>query len=270
MNSFLESALGGPRRLWQNPRMPAATPAPAGTCVCRTRPVLTLLAALLSALFPALAPASQLETLPHPPSYFEPAPPPALPTSDEGAAPPPADDAIAPGAPPAALPEPAVPAAALALATLLFPVPGGKRAGLATHFLSKRGRKRHHAVDIVAPRHTPIRAVADGTIRRLRRSRRGGIGIEQIDGTGQYCYYYAHLQRYAPGLAVGQQVSRDDLLGFVGSTGRARGAHLHFQVMRLEPGQDCWEGQPLDPYPLLEPQAPARAELPAPPRLEAE
>jgi len=139
---------------------------------------------------------------------------------------------------------------------LLFPVPGGRAVGLETHFLSHRGRRLHHAVDIQAPRHTPIRAVAAGTIVRLRRSPLGGIGVEQRDASGRYCFYYAHLQRYAPGLKVGQTIGRDDLLGFVGSTGRARGPHLHFQVFALEggPAESCWSGTPLDPAPLLQPE----------------
>jgi peptidoglycan LD-endopeptidase LytH len=156
------------------------------------------------------------------------------------------------------------PALARATPALLFPIPEGRRAGLETHFASHRGRALHHAVDIVAPRQTPIHAASTGTIVRLHRSRRGGIGIEQIDDSGQYCLYYAHLQRYAPDLRAGQRVSRDQILGFVGSTGYARGPHLHFQVMKLEPGQDCWQGTPLDPLTLFETPSRARAQ-PEPP-----
>lgn len=144
------------------------------------------------------------------------------------------------------------PAQAASTLRLMFPVPGGKKLGLDHHFLARRGRKLHHAVDIGAPRNTPIRAVADGTIQRLRRSRRGGISVEQIDREGRYCFYYAHLQRYAPGLKVGQEISRDDLLGFVGSTGAARGPHLHFSVLELGEEKECWKGTLVDPYPLLE------------------
>lgn len=148
---------------------------------------------------------------------------------------------------------------------LLFPVPGGKRVGLEKGFLAHRGRRLHHAVDIGAPRNTPIRAVADGTIQRLRRSRRGGISVEQIDRAGRYCFYYAHLQRYAPGLKAGQAVTRDDLLGFVGSTGAARGPHLHFSVLELGEEKECWKGTLVDPYPLLQldPAPPPLAEEPA-------
>jgi len=192
-----------------------------------------------------------------------PAPAPALPgwpEEFEQVEPPPASGEVEPvGASPEAAPAP-----------LLFPVAGGRQTGLEKHFLSRRGRRLHHALDIVAPRNTPIRAVGDGTIVRLHRSRRGGIGVEQLDAAGQYCFYYAHLQRYAPGLKVGQSVSRDDLLGFVGSTGYTRGPHLHFQVMKLGASGDCWlDSKPLDPYPLLERQRAAPATL-ADPALEAE
>jgi murein DD-endopeptidase MepM/ murein hydrolase activator NlpD len=147
---------------------------------------------------------------------------------------------------------------------LLFPVPEGRRTGLETHFTSRRGHVLHHAVDIAAPRRTKVHAAAEGRIVRLHRSRKGGIGIEQVDDAGQYCFYYAHLQAYAPGLKAGQQVTRDQILGFVGSTGAARGPHLHFQVMKLLPGQDCWAGAPLDPLPLFEPPAQAADRRAAP------
>ncbi len=148
---------------------------------------------------------------------------------------------------------------------LLFPVPGGRQTGLDGHFAARRGRKRHHAVDIGAPRRTPVRAVANGTIQRLRRSRRGGISVEQVDREGRYCFYYAHLQGYAPRLQVGQEVARDDLLGFVGSTGSARGPHLHFSVLELGGEKECWKGMLIDPYPLLElnPSEPPADEAPA-------
>ncbi len=179
--------------------------------------------------------------LPVPPPYSSEAPDPVL---DE-----PLDDGFGEerAAPTAADTAPEVPPL-----RLMFPVPGGKKVGLERHFLARRGRKLHHAVDIGAPRNTPIRAVADGTIQRLRRSRRGGISVEQVDREGRYCFYYAHLQRYAPGLKVGQEVSRDDLLGFVGSTGAARGPHLHFSVLELGEEKECWKGTLVDPYPLLE------------------
>ncbi len=71
-------------------------------------------------------------------------------------------------------------------------------------------------------------------------------------------YYYAHLDRYAEGLKEGMVLRRGDLVGYVGSTGNATTdtPHLHFAVLRLGPARRWWEGTPVNPYPLLVPQAP--------------
>jgi murein DD-endopeptidase MepM/ murein hydrolase activator NlpD len=121
------------------------------------------------------------------------------------------------------------------------------------HFAQRRdrGRRAHEAVDILAPRNTPIRAVEDGTIAKLYISKGGGgITIYQFDPGGRFCYYYAHLERYAPGLKEGQPVSRGDILGYVGTTGNAppNTPHLHFAIFELDEGRQWWKGRPLDPY----------------------
>ena len=59
--------------------------------------------------------------------------------------------------------------------------------------------RRHEAIDVLAPRNTPVLAVEDGTIARLFLSDAGGITIYQFDPTETYVYYYAHLEGYAPG-----------------------------------------------------------------------
>ena len=63
--------------------------------------------------------------------------------------------------------------------------------------------KRHQAIDILAPRNTPVKAVEDGTIARLFLSKAGGITLYQFDPSGTYAYYYAHLERYADGVKEG-------------------------------------------------------------------
>ncbi len=68
------------------------------------------------------------------------------------------------------------------------------------------GGRGHEAVDILAPRNTPVRAVDDGTIAKLFNSKAGGITLYQFDPTGRFCYYYAHLERYADGVKEGQRV----------------------------------------------------------------
>jgi murein DD-endopeptidase MepM/ murein hydrolase activator NlpD len=119
------------------------------------------------------------------------------------------------------------------------------------HFAQRRGAERvHEAVDILAPRHTPVVAVEDGTIARLFNSKAGGITIYQFDPTEQFCYYYAHLQRYAPGLRDGQRVSKGEVIGYVGTTGNAppNTPHLHFAIFQLTDQKRWWEGRPIDPY----------------------
>jgi murein DD-endopeptidase MepM/ murein hydrolase activator NlpD len=117
------------------------------------------------------------------------------------------------------------------------------------------GRRPHEAVDILAPRGTPVHAVEDGTIAKLFLSKAGGITIYQFDPTGHYCYYYAHLERYADGLKEGQRVSRGDVIGYVGTSGNAppNTPHLHFAVFQLDANRQWWKGRAIDPYLVLKP-----------------
>ena len=96
-------------------------------------------------------------------------------------------------------------------------------------------------------------AVADGKVEKLFLSKPGGLTVYQFDAAEKLAYYYAHLDRYAPGLAEGQQVKRGELLGFVGSSGNADPAHphLHFAIFELGPEKRWWEGRAINPYPLL-------------------
>jgi murein DD-endopeptidase MepM/ murein hydrolase activator NlpD len=135
-----------------------------------------------------------------------------------------------------------------------MPVAGVERAELYDSFLDARGAsRRHHAIDIMADRGTPVRAVEGGTIQKLFTSAGGGLTIYQFDPTGTYCYYYAHLDRYADGLREGMRVERGDVIGYVGSTGNASpdAPHLHFAITRLTERRRWWEGEPINPYPIL-------------------
>ena len=139
-------------------------------------------------------------------------------------------------------------------AGLLVPVQGVHPADLHDTFGDARGSERQHeALDIMAPAGTPVLAVADGYVEKLFDSERGGLTIYQFEPSGRWCYYYAHLQRYAPGLAEGAQVRRGQVLGYVGSSGNADPAapHLHFAVFELDPERQWWVGTPVNPYPLL-------------------
>src|SRR5690606_26371786 len=107
-------------------------------------------------------------------------------------------------------------------ADLLLPVQGVRVADLVDTFDDARGsERRHEALDIMAPAGTPVLAVADGHVEKLFDSERGGLTIYQFEDTGTWCYYYAHLQSYAPGLAEGQAVERGEVIGYVGSSGNA-------------------------------------------------
>lgn len=108
----------------------------------------------------------------------------------------------------------------------------------------RSGGRRHQGVDMLADRGTPVVAVEDGTIHRMSNTSRGGIAV-WLDGIGGDRYYYAHLDAWAPGLAVGQMVSRGETLGTVGTTGNAPAhiPHLHWEY---HPDR----GGPVNPTPL--------------------
>jgi len=154
-------------------------------------------------------------------------------------------------------PTPSLVAAApedLARHDLEIPVEGIKRSQLTDTFDDKRGGQRiHEALDILAPRNTPVKAVEDGTIARLFESKAGGTTIYQFDPTEQYCYYYAHLERYASGLAEGDHVKKGQVIGYVGTSGNAPKdtPHLHFAVFKLTSAKRWWEGTPINPYGIL-------------------
>lgn len=142
---------------------------------------------------------------------------------------------------------------------LRVPIDGARVETFKGQFADRRenGNRPHEAVDILAPRNTPVHAVENGTIAKLFVSAAGGNTIYEYDPSGRYCYYYAHLQRYADGLANGQRVARGDVIGFVGTSGNAppNTPHLHFAVFALGPTRQWWKGQPLDPYLVFERRA---------------
>ena len=126
------------------------------------------------------------------------------------------------------------------------------------------GFRVHHALDILAPRGTPVLAAVSGTIKKLLVSGAGGITIYEFDRAEQKCYYYAHLDRYANFLHEGQVVEQGDVIGYVGTTGNAPAntPHLHFAIMVLTPAKEWWKGEPVDPYPLLAQSATTRVSAP--------
>ena len=138
---------------------------------------------------------------------------------------------------------------------LVLPVRGIARDALIDTFSQARegGARRHDAIDIMAPRGTPVIAASAGTVEKLFDSRKGGRTIYIRAPGGERIHYYAHLDAYADGLREGQEVRAGDVIGTVGSTGNARpdAPHLHYAIMELSADDDWWEGTPINPYPLL-------------------
>ncbi|MDO9488676.1 MAG: M23 family metallopeptidase [Sphingomonadaceae bacterium] len=144
---------------------------------------------------------------------------------------------------------------ALAARRLTIPVSGIISAHLTNTYGDDRGggSRRHGALDIMAPRGTPVVATEDGRVEKLFESAAGGLTIYQFDPSRTYTYYYAHLDRYADGLVEGQAVKRGQVIGYVGFTGNAspEGPHLHFAILKLGAEKKWHEGQPLNPFPVL-------------------
>jgi murein DD-endopeptidase MepM/ murein hydrolase activator NlpD len=198
----------------------------------------------------------------------QPEPVPATATNPATAAQPAAAKTAATPALPAS-PRPAKPAPAAAPAlpatspmpALLVPVAGMKPSQLQDTFNDARGEgaRTHEALDIMAPRGTPVLAAVDGPVEKLFESVPGGLTIYQFDRDRTHAYYYAHLDRYAAGLAEGRQLQRGDVIGYVGSTGNASedAPHLHFAIFVLGPEKRWWQGTAIDPYPLLKAAAAA-------------
>ena len=137
---------------------------------------------------------------------------------------------------------------------LLVPVAGVRPEQLRDTFQDSRSAGRaHDAIDIPAPRGTPVLAVADGRIVKLFQSERGGTTIYQLATDNKTIYYYAHLDSYANGIAEGRTVRRGETIAYVGDTGNAGAGnyHLHFSILIVSDPKRYWDGTNINPYPLL-------------------
>lgn len=95
-----------------------------------------------------------------------------------------------------------------------------------------RGTSRtHEGQDIFAPKGTPILSATNGYVYKIGENNLGGQTVSVISAGGRV-YYYAHLEKYAPNLEVGDPVTTRTVLGYVGTTGNAAGTppHLHFGI----------------------------------------
>ena len=141
-----------------------------------------------------------------------------------------------------------------AATNLLIPVAGVGPEQLQDTFTQSRSEGRtHNAIDIMAARHTPVIAAADGRVVRLFQSERGGITLYQLGTDERTVYYYAHLERYADGIAENRFLRRGELLGYVGDSGNAGkdNCHLHFSVWLITDPKRFWDGENVNPYSLL-------------------
>jgi peptidoglycan LD-endopeptidase LytH len=134
-----------------------------------------------------------------------------------------------------------------------IPVVGVTAGQLRPSFNEGRVGHIHHALDILAPRGTAVIAAVDGRIEKLFTSGPGGLTIYEFDRARQFVYYYAHLDRYAPSIAEGMEVTRGTVIGYVGTTGNAPAntPHLHFAIQHLGPEKRWWQATAIDPYGVL-------------------
>src|ERR671931_413822 len=147
--------------------------------------------------------------------------------------------ATAPPATPAATPSPSPSpraqnapgdaAGELASMRLLIPVAGVRPTELHDTFNEARSEGRvHDAIDIPAPRGTPVLAAADGRVVKLFQSAKGGTTIYQLASADEhFVFYYAHLDHYADGLTEGHIARRGETIAYVGDTGNAGPGNTH-------------------------------------------
>jgi peptidoglycan LD-endopeptidase LytH len=134
---------------------------------------------------------------------------------------------------------------------LVLPVLGVSIERLKDSFRDRRGdSRRHNAIDILAPRGTPVVSADSGRILKLYRNNFGGLMVYASDAEGRYIYSYAHLDRYRHGLREGALISRGDTLGYVGTTGNAPPniPHLHFAILRSSNVKRWSRGTPVNPF----------------------
>ena len=138
---------------------------------------------------------------------------------------------------------------------LLVPVRGIEPSQIFDTYDEQRGAgsRVHEALDIAAPRGTPVLSAVGGRVLKLFDSQAGGKMVYAADSSERFILMYAHLDSYANGLAEGQPLKRGQVIGAVGTTGNAPPnlPHLHFAVARSNDVKQWWKGSPVNPYPLL-------------------
>jgi murein DD-endopeptidase MepM/ murein hydrolase activator NlpD len=145
----------------------------------------------------------------------------------------------------------------LAKGTLIMPVRGIEPSALYDTYDEQRGdgTRPHEALDIPAPRGTPVLSATGGRVLKLFDSKAGGKMVYAADSSEHFILMYAHLDSYANGLAEGQPLKQGQVIGAVGTTGNAPPnlPHLHFAIARSNDVKQWWKGVPVNPYPWLVP-----------------
>lgn len=158
------------------------------------------------------------------------------------------------GVPASEIPRPMTEREYLRSRDMMVPVDGVRPRDLRdTYSAPRSGGRAHLALDVMARRGTPVVAADAGVVRRVSTNNLGGRTVYIVDQAGRFVHYYAHLDRWAPGLREGQRVRRGDYLGTVGSTGNAprNAPHLHYQLLRHANSRMWWTGDPVNPIPYL-------------------
>ncbi|MEO7712335.1 MAG: DUF2214 family protein [Gemmatimonadaceae bacterium] len=142
---------------------------------------------------------------------------------------------------------------------MAMPLDAINPASLRSNFNERRGggTRQHQALDLMAPRGTPIRAAAKGRVLKLFTSAAGGLMVYAADSSERFILMYAHLDRYAPDMRDGIALARGQVIGYVGSTGNASptAPHLHFAVARSADVKRWSKGTAIDPVPVLQASA---------------
>jgi len=104
------------------------------------------------------------------------------------------------------------------------------RYGQRFHPVLKR-RKKHNGVDYGAPVGTPFWTVADGVVKEAKYSRSAG-NMVRIQHSNGYMTEFFHLSKFAKGVKKGKKVKQRQIIGYVGTTGRSTGPHLHYGMKK--------------------------------------
>ena len=151
---------------------------------------------------------------------------------------------------------------AMLTAELMIPLPGVQPSDLRDTFNEVRGggSRKHEALDIMAPRGTPVLSASAGRVLKLHNSKDGGLMVYAADASDRFVLMYAHLDHYADGLRDSLPLRQGQVIGYVGTTGNAppNVPHLHFAIAHPREVKLWWTGKAIDPRPLLQRAAAAQ------------